>query len=69
MCDFVEKRLALIRKYKDVIAMFSGFLIAIPVYMDFRTVVKAQAETSSQTVEILRTMDTRLSILEHQSIK
>ena len=67
MCDFVDKRLETIRKYKDIIMMFGG--AAVCIYMDFRTVVQEQAETSAKTAEILRTMDLRLSNLEHQTNK
>lgn len=69
MCDFVDKRLETIRKYKDIIMMFGGAGAAVCIYMDFRTVVQEQAETSAKTAEILRTMDLRLSNLEHQTQK
>ena len=37
------------------------------VYSDFRQLARDQAATAAQTVEILRSMDTRLTILEHQA--
>lgn len=69
MCDFVDKRLETLRKYKDIIMMFGGAAAAVFIYMDFRTMVREQAETSAKTAEILRTMDLRLSNLEHQTNK
>ena len=34
MCDFVDKRLETIRKYKDIIMMFGGAGAAVCIYMD-----------------------------------
>lgn len=47
--------------------MFLGIAACVFVYADFRTVVKEQAETAAKTAEILRTMDARLSNLEHKA--
>ena len=69
MCDFVDKRLESLRKYKDIIMMFGGAMAAVYIYADFKVVVREQAETSAKTAEILRTMDMRLSNLEHQNKK
>lgn len=69
MCDFVDKRLETLRKYKDIIMMFGGVMAAVYIYTDFKAVVREQAETSAKTAEILRTMDLRLSNLEHQTQK
>ncbi len=69
MCDFVDKRLETLRKYKDIIMMFGGAMAAVYIYTDFKAVVREQAETSAKTAEILRTMDLRLSNLEHQTQK
>ena len=35
------------------------------VYADFRDLAQDQARTSAQTLEVLRAMDTRLSLLEN----
>lgn len=64
MCEYVDKKLETIRKYKDVIIMFIGIIAASYIYSDFKEVVKLQSETSAQTAEILRTIDTRLQHLE-----
>ena len=49
--------------------MFGGAMAAVYIYTDFKAVVREQAETSAKTAEILRTMDLRLSNLEHQTKK
>ena len=46
-----------------------GNAAAVYIYTDFKAVVREQAETSAKTAEILRTMDLRLSNLEHQTNK
>ena len=65
MCKPLKEYLGVLREYKDTVVMFLGIAACVFVYADFRTVVKEQAETAAKTAEILRTMDARLSNLEH----
>lgn len=67
MCKPLKEYLGVVREYKDTIVMFLGIAACVFVYADFRTVVKEQAETEAKTAEILRTMDARLSNLEHKA--
>ena len=67
MCKPLKEYLGVVREYKDTIVMFLGIGACVFVYADFRTVVKEQAETAAKTAEILRTMDARLSNLEHKA--
>lgn len=67
MCKPLKEYLGVLREYKDTIVMFLGIAACVFVYADFRTVVKEQAETAAKTAEILRTMDARLSNLEHKA--
>ncbi|WP_094136323.1 hypothetical protein [Akkermansia muciniphila] len=67
MCKPLKEYLGVVREYKDTIVMFLGIAACVFVYADFRTVVKEQAETAAKTAEILRTMDARLSNLEHKA--
>ena len=67
MCKPLKEDLGVVREYKDTIVMFLGIAACVFVYADFRTVVKEQAETAAKTAEILRTMDARLSNLEHKA--
>ena len=62
MCKPLKEYLAVVREYKDTIVMFIGIAACVFVYCDFR----ALAATQAKTAEILRTMDGRLSALEHQ---
>lgn len=67
MCKPLKEYLGVLREYKDTVVMFLGITACVFVYADFRTVVKEQAETAAKTAEILRTMDARLSNLEHRT--
>lgn len=49
--------------------MFSRVMAAVCIYTYFKAVVRKQAETSTKTAEILRTMDLRLSNLEHPELR
>ena len=66
MCKPLKEYLAVVREYKDTIMMFIGIAACVFVYCDFRALAATQAETAAKTAEILRTMDGRLSALEHQ---
>ena len=67
MCKPFRDYLTLTREYTREIITFSGFALVCFVYSDFRQLARDQATTAAQTVELLRAMDTRLSIIEHQS--
>ena len=67
MCKPLKEYLGVLGEYKDTVVMFLGIAACVFVYADFRTVVKEQAETAAKTAEILRTMDARLSNLEHKA--
>lgn len=67
MCKPLKEYLGVLREYKDTVVMFIGIAACVFVYTDFKTVVKEQAETAAKTAEILRTMDARLSNLEHRA--
>lgn len=67
MCKPFKDYLTLTREYTREIITFGGFALVCFVYSDFRQLARDQATTAAQTVELLRAMDTRLSIIEHQS--
>lgn len=69
MCKPIKDYLGVIKEYKAEIFTFLGFACAIFIYLDFREVAREQAATSAKTTEILRTMDIRLSHLEHNQGK
>lgn len=67
MCKPFREYLTLTREYTREIITFGGFILMCYVYSDFRQLARDQATTAAQTVEILRSMDTRLTVIEHQS--
>ncbi len=67
MCKPFRDYLTLAREYTREIITFGGFALVCFVYSDFRQLARDQATTAAQTVEILRAMDTRLSVIEHHS--
>ena len=67
MCKPFRDYLTLTREYTREIITFGGFALVCFVYSDFRQLARDQATTAAQTVELLRAMDTRLSIIEHQA--
>lgn len=67
MCKPFKDYLTLIREYTREIITFGGFALVCFVYSDFRQLARDQATTAAQTVELLRAMDIRLSIIEHHS--
>lgn len=67
MCKSFRDYLTLTREYTREIITFGGFALVCFVYSDFRQLARDQATTAAQTVELLRAMDTRLSVIEHQS--
>lgn len=67
MCKPFKDYLTLTREYTREIITFGGFALVCFVYSDFRQLARDQATTAAQTVELLRAMDTRLSIIEHHA--
>ena len=67
MCKPFREYLTLTREYPREIITFGGFILMCYVYSDFRQLARDQATTAAQTVELLRAMDTRLSVIEHQA--
>ena len=67
MCKPFRDYLTLAREYTREIITFGGFALVCFVYSDFRQLARDQATTAAQTVEILRAMDTRLSVIEHHA--
>ena len=67
MCKPFRDYVTLTREYTRVIITFGGFALVCFGYSDFRQLARDQATTAAQTVELLRAMDTRLSIIEHQA--
>ncbi len=67
MCKPFKDYLTLAREYTREIITFGGFALVCFVYNDFRQLARNQATTAAQTVEILRAMDTRLSVIEHRA--
>ncbi len=64
MCKPIRDYLSLLRDYTREIITFGGFCLMCFVYNDFRQLAQDQSRTSAQTVEVLRAMDGRLSIIE-----
>lgn len=64
MCKPFRDYLGLARDYTREIITFGGAVLMCCVYSDFRQLAQNQAATSAQTVEVLRSMDNRLSFLE-----
>ncbi len=67
MCKPIRDYLSLLRDYTREIITFGGFCLMCFVYNDFRQLAQDQARTAAHTVDVLRAMDARLSVIEHQS--
>lgn len=65
MCNPINEYLGLMRDYTREIVTFGGFCLMCYVYSDFKTLAKEQYSTSAQTVEVLRSVDSRLANIEH----
>ncbi len=57
------------RDYTREIFTFGGFCLMCFVYGDFKALAREQSATAAQTVEVLRSLDTRLMNIEHSSCK
>lgn len=69
MCKPIRDYLNLTRDYTREIITFSGLCLMCVVYSDFKQLAQAQASTAAHTVEVLRSMDARLSNLEQHSLR
>lgn len=64
MCKPFKEYLSLLREYTREIITFGGMCLMCFVYTDFKQIVQDQASTSAHAVEVLRSMDLRLSHIE-----
>ena len=69
MCKPVSEYLGLMRLYTREIITFGGFCLMCFVYGDFKALAREQSATAAQTVDVLRSMDSRLMNIEHASCK
>ncbi len=67
MCKPIRDYLSVLRDYTREIITFGGFCLMCFVYGDFRQLAQDQARTSAQTVDVLRSMDARLAVIEHNN--
>ncbi len=65
MCKPFREYLSLLREYTREVVTFGGFCLMCFVYSDFRQLAREQSTTAAHTVDVLRSMDSRLSRLEH----
>lgn len=69
MCEQAKSYLSIIREYSKEIVMLLGFALAAYVYTDFRALTYEVVQQQTQTAEILRSLDTRISNLERDHAK
>lgn len=67
MCKPFREYLSLLREYTREVVTFGGFCLMCFVYSDFRQLAREQSTTAAHTVDVLRSMDLRLSRIEHTS--
>lgn len=67
MCKPIRDYLNLTRDYTREIFTFGGLCMMCFVYSDFKQLAQTQASTAAHTVEVLRSMDARLGIIEHRT--
>lgn len=67
MCKPIRDYLNLTRDYTREIITFGGLCLMCVVYGDFKQLAQTQACTAAQTVEVLRSLDSRLSLIEQHS--
>ncbi len=67
MCKPIRDYLSLLRDYTREIITFGGFCLMCFVYCDFRQLAQDQSTTSAGTVEVLRDMNLRLSVIEQNT--
>lgn len=64
MCKTARDYLGVLREYTKEVFTFGGFILAVLIYNDFKNVVTQTARTNAQTVEVLHSIDARISHLE-----
>ncbi len=69
MCKPFKEYLSLLREYTREIITFGGMCLVCFVYTDFKQIVRDQASTSAHTVDVLRSMDMRLSHIEQNTTR
>lgn len=69
MCKPFHDYLGLLREYTREVITFGGLCLMCFVYSDFRNMAKEQSATAAQTVEVLRAMDIRLSVIEQNTVE
>ena len=68
MCKPFRDYLGLMRDYTREIITFGGICLMCFVYTDFRQLAQDQAATSAGTLEVLRALDNRLSVIEQHTL-
>ena len=68
MCKPFRDYLSLLRDYTREIVTFGGFCLMCFVYSDFRPLACEQSTTAAHTVDVLRSMDSRLERIEHSTV-
>lgn len=66
MCDKVKTYFSILREYKAEIIMMIGFVLTVGIYIDFRNFIADTTKIQTQQTEVLRTIETRLTNLEHR---
>ena len=66
MCDNVKNYFSILREYKAEIIMMIGFVLTVGIYLDFRNFIADTTKIQTQQTEVLRTIETRLTNLEHR---
>lgn len=56
--------LALVREYTREVFTFGGVILAVFVYLDFRSTVQQMNETNANTVKVLNAIELRIHNLE-----
>lgn len=68
MCKPFRDYLSVLRDYTREIITFGGLCLMCFVYSDFRQLAQDQAATAAGTLEVLRALDSRLCILEQNTL-
>ncbi len=69
MCKPIRDYLNLTRDYTREIFTFGGLCMMCFVYSDFKQLAQSQSSTAAHTVEVLRSMDVRLGIIEQNTAR
>lgn len=64
--EWWSRLLDAVESHKTLLITFMGFGGCVYIYHDFSAYLQQNLVTQAQTVEILRTMDSRLTKLEHK---